>query len=88
MICQVVTGNPILRVCVCVLKRVVGGGVGDREVQTVFPASSSTIWPGVASKMQPGLGFDQSARVWGELAHHGLEPKDKGGSSSLIALPC
>lgn len=64
------------------------GGGAAREVQTVFPASSSTIWPGVVSKMQPGLGLDQSARVWGELAHHGLEPKDKGGSHSLIAGPC
>lgn len=38
-----------------------GGGGGEREVQTVFSASSSAIWPSVMSKVQPGLGFDQSA---------------------------
>lgn len=84
MICQVVTGNPILRVCVCVLKGVWGG---SGEVQTVFPASSSTIWPNDTSKMQPSLGSDRSVRVRGEPAHPGLEPEDKSGSHFLIAVP-
>ena len=87
MICQVVTGNPILRVCVCVLKERGGGEERGDSIQTVFTTPSGTSCPHEMSKMQPGLESHWSARVKGELAWPGPEPKDKGGSHSQIAVP-
>lgn len=86
MICQVVTGNPILRVCVCIcVQRSWVGEVARFRPSSLLPLASSA--PVACPNSGEMSGILPSGRVGEELAHLALNLEIKVAHSSLIAAP-